>query len=483
MQVEKSSLLYESLASEIAAMIASGAIKSGDKLPSIRKLSNQRDVSLSTVIQAFRVLEDRGLIEARPQAGFFVRRASIGRSEPALSAPSCAPCEVEIDELRWQILHMSQRGEGATLGCAAIDPDLFPTQQLQRLLSSVARRYPRMIGTYTFPPGNIQLRRQIARRSLEWGGQLRPDDLIITNGCIEALNLCLRAVTKPGDVVAIESPAYFGLLQQLESYKLKALEIPTHPKTGISLEALELAMRTSDIKAVVLVPNFSNPLGSLMPDENKKRLVDMLATRRIPLIEDDIYGDFHFGEQRPRPAKAFDTTGNVLYCSSFNKVLAPGFRVGWVAPGRFHGSIQNLKMISSMATPELLQLTLAQFVESGGYDHHLRKLRRAVSGQVQKYADAVCRYFPPDTRLAIPQGGYVLWLELARGFDSIALLRKSIAENIPFAPGALFSANQNEYRHCLRLNCGVHWSPAVEAAIRRLGELAAALQPHTEAMH
>ncbi|MBB5017889.1 DNA-binding transcriptional MocR family regulator [Chitinivorax tropicus] len=472
MTVEKSGLLYESLASEIAGMIASGAMKSGDKLPSIRKLSSQRDVSLSTVIQAFRVLEDRGLIEARPQAGFYVRRPAIHWREPAITQPAATPCEVEIDELRWQILYLSQRGEGAALGCAAIDPDLFPNQTLQRILSSTARRHARMIGSYAFPPGNAQLRRQIARRSFEWGGLLRPDDLVITNGCIEALYLCLQAVTRPGDVVAIESPAYFGLLQQLESFKLKALEIPTHPVTGISLDALEMAMRTSDVKAVVVVANFSNPLGSLMPEENKRKLVELLAERDIPLIEDDIYGDFHFSDQRPRPAKAFDTTGNVLYCSSFNKVLAPGFRVGWVAPGRYYATVQNLKMISSMSTPELLQLTLAQFVESGGYDHHLRKLRRSVEGQLHKYADTILRYFPSGARLTVPQGGYVLWIEFPRGFDSVALLRRSIVEDIPFAPGVLFSASQDAYGHCMRINCGLRWSAKVEAALQRLGDLA-----------
>ncbi|WP_249383944.1 PLP-dependent aminotransferase family protein [Chitinivorax sp. B] len=483
MSMEKSGLLYESLASEIAGMIASGAMKTGDKLPSIRKLSNQRDVSLSTVIQAFRVLEDRGLIEARPQAGFFVRRPLNQWREPTISQPPTVPCEVEIDELRWQILYLSQRGEGAGLGCAAIDPELFPNQALQRILSSTARRHARMIGSYAFPPGNPQLRRQIARRSLEWGGQLRPDDLIITNGCIEALNLCLQAVTRPGDVVAIESPAYFGLLQQLESFKLKALEIPTHPVTGISLDALELAMRTSDVKAVVVVSNFSNPLGSLMPDEHKRRLVELLANRRVPLIEDDIYGDFHFGDQRPWPAKAFDTSGNVLYCSSFNKVLAPGFRIGWVAPGRYYAAVQNLKMISSMSTPEILQLTLAQFVESGGYDHHLRKLRRSVEGQLHKYAETVLRYFPSGTRLTVPQGGYVLWLEFPKGFDSVALLRKSIVEDIPFAPGALFSANQDAYRHCLRINCGLRWSAKVEAVLQRLGDLAREQLAHHTVSH
>lgn len=462
--------LYESLAAEIAKMITAGVIKSGEKLPSIRKLSSQRDVSLSTVMQAFRVLEDRGLIEVRPQAGFFVRRQLL-RQVPKTSTPPAQPIPVAIDDVRRRILQESQSGQGVALGCALIDRELFPNMALQRLLSGLTRRQPDLIGSYAFPPGRIELRRQLARRSLEWGGELDPEELVITSGCIEALHLALRAVTQSGDVVAIESPVYYGILNLLEALGLKAMEIPTHPQTGMSVEALELATRSGEVKAVLVVANYGNPLGSLMPDDNKRRMVQLLAERRIPIVEDDIYGDFYHGTERPTPLKGFDRSGNVLLCSSFSKMLAPGFRVGWVAAGRYSRQVERLKSITTMSTPEILQLTLAQFIEAGGFDHHLRRLRRACVDQVHLMFDAVCRYFPAEAKVSLPQGGYVLWIELPPQVDAVRLLQQAIAEGISFAPGVLFSSTPGQYANCLRLSAGDRWRPEVEQAIKRLGEL------------
>lgn len=466
----ESAHLYETLAGEIAHMITAGVIKSGERLPSIRKLSTQRDVSLSTVIQAFRVLEDRGLIEVRPQAGFYVRRQAL-RALPRTSQPSTLAAPVAIDEVWRRLLRDSQSGQGVALGPALLDPALYPNQALQRLLASISRREPQLIGSYAFPPGRSELRRQLARRSLEWGGDLDPDELVITSGCIEALHLSLRAVTRPGDVVAIESPAYYGLLQLLESLGLQAMEIPTHPVEGMSIDALELATRSGAVKAVLVVANFGNPLGSLMPDDNKRRLVELMAERQIPVIEDDIYGEFYFGNERPRPLKAFDRAGNVLYCSSFSKMLAPGFRVGWVAAGRFQRQVEVLKSTTTTATPELLQLTLAHYIEGGGFDHHLRRLRRACASQLHRMHEAVCRHFPADAKVGLPQGGFVLWIELPPQIDCVALLRTALADDISFAPGVLFSSTPDQYRNCLRLSSGIGWTPAVEQGIRRLGEL------------
>lgn len=462
--------LYESLAAEIANMISAGVIKSGEKLPSIRKLSTQRDVSLSTVMQAFRVLEDRGLIEVRPQSGFFVRRQAL-RQAPKTTTPPAQPMPVAIDDVRRRILQESQSGQGVALGAALIDPELFPNQALQRLLSGITRRQPELIGSYAIPPGRIELRRQLARRSLEWGGELDPEQLVITSGCIESLHLALRAVTQPGDVVAIESPVYYGILNLLEALGLKAMEIPTHPQHGMSVDALELATRNGGVKAVLVVANYGNPLGSLMPDANKQRLVQLMAERGIPVIEDEIYGDFFHGNERPTPLKGFDRHDNVLLCSSFSKMLAPGFRVGWVAAGRYQRRVEALKAITTMSTPEMLQLTLAQFMEAGGFDHHLRRLRRACVDQVHLMFDAVCRYFPAEARVSLPQGGYVLWIELPQQVDAVQLLQLAIAEGISFAPGVLFSSTPGQYANCLRLSAGGRWRPEVETAIRRLGQL------------
>ncbi|MEN9658359.1 MAG: hypothetical protein RL571_1824 [Pseudomonadota bacterium] len=469
-QRRKTETLYFQLAGELAQAIQSGVLQLGEKLPSIRKLSAQRQVSLSTVMEAYRELEDRGLIEARPQSGFYVQKHRNGFSAPELTQPPQQARQVVVDPM-WLPATLARLHDiKIDFGFAILAPALFPNQQLQRLLAQVTRHSPELIADYGRPAGDVELRRQIARRALNWGGQFEAEEILITQGAIEALNLCLRAVTQPGDVVAIESPAYFGLLQILESFQLKALEIPTHPQTGISIEALELATRSDEVKACVLLPNFSNPLGSLMPDENKKRLVELLAERHIPLIEDDLYGEFYYKGDRPRPAKAFDKEGNVMLISSFTKTVAPGFRIGWVVAGRHHQKVEQLKFINTFSNAMPLQRTIAKFLESGGYDHHLRRLRRACFDQVMLAVAAIERFFPSDTRLHVPQGGYVFWIELNAVVDTLLLLQHALREGISFTPGPLFSPSHS-YRNCLRICCNEPWGARHDHAIERLGEL------------
>jgi DNA-binding transcriptional MocR family regulator len=292
---------------------------------------------------------------------------------------------------------------------------------------------------------------------------------------MEALNLCLRAVAKPGDVIAIESPAFYGTLQVIESLGMRALEIPTDPRNGIVLDALASALRRQKIRACLFVLNFSNPLGSCMPDTDKKALVELLARREIPLIEDDIYGDLYFAERRPRTAKAYDRQGLVLLCSSFSKTLAPGYRVGWTAPGRFKLQVESLKFTSSMATTTAPQMAIADFLQSGGYERYLRKIRRILMTQVQQMSNAVGRYFPAGTKVTRPQGGYVIWVELPHGVDSLELHRRALAQKISIAPGPIFSAKQ-KYKNFIRLSCGLPWSEKIDGAVRKLGELIRKLQ-------
>ncbi|WP_029770757.1 PLP-dependent aminotransferase family protein [Pseudogulbenkiania sp. MAI-1] len=465
--------LYEQVADEIAATIASGTLKPGERLPSLRSMKQRRQVSMSTVQEAFSVLEDRGLIEARPQSGYFVRRR-LPSAPPACSTPQPQALPVVTNPLMWRFLRYVASGSDLGFANAVPAPELFAVGSLQSKLNQVARRRPELLSGYGRSDGLPELRRQIARRTVDWGQALEVDDILISNGCIEALNLCLQAVTRPGDVVAIESPCYFGLLQLLEARGLKGLEIPTDPLHGMSLDALDLATRTGDVKAVIVVSNFSNPLGALLPEDTKRRMVEMLAERGIPLIEDDIYGEFYFGRERPLPAKAFDRSGNVLYCASFTKQAAPGMRVGWVAGGRFHAELQMRKFSLTFCTPPLLQAVMAEFLAAGGFDRHMRQLRRALRSQVSATIDLVTRHFPAGTKLAEPQGGFLLWLELPPGGDCLALFDAALAEGIGFAPGPLFSPC-GEYGRCLRLSCGMPLTPERVVALKRLGELACRL--------
>ena len=471
METEPSSVLYESVAGDISALIHSGTLAAGARVPSVRRMSRQRRVSISTVLQAYQVLENRGLIEARPQSGYYVRAMLRPPEEPAISKPPRSPQLVGVHALVSRVLEAGRQADIVPLGAAFPSAELVPTAKLQRIVSSVARRAPQALSTYGLPPGREELRRQIALRARDWGASLTADDIIITHGCIEAVNLCLRAVAKPGDVIALESPTYFGLLQIIESLGMKALEIPTHPRNGISLEALALAIEREKVKACIVMPNVSNPLGSTMPDAAKKRLVRLLAGHDIPLIEDGVYSALHFSPTPAFAAKAYDKKGTVMLCSSFTKTFAPGLRVGWVAPGRYHAQVQMLKFISSVGVSDLLQLTIAEFLEHGGYDRLMRALRRTYAHQLERVAHAVCRYFPRETKVTRPSGGYVLWVEMPAGVDSVDLYRLALKEGIGVAPGPMFSAS-NRYRNCMRVNCGVPWSDRFERALARIGTLA-----------
>jgi DNA-binding transcriptional MocR family regulator len=462
--------LYEQVAVRIATFIDRGTLRPGERIPSVRKFSAQLRVSISTVVQAYLLLEDRGLIEARPQSGFYVKlRARDLPPEPKPSNPSLSATKVGVADLVAKVFEAARNPDVVPFATAIPSPDLLPTRQLNGIMAWVARHKGEQGMNYDFPPGNEALRRQVARRSLDWGCSLSPDEIVTSCGTMEALNLCLRAVAQPGDTIAIESPTFYGILQA--SLGMKALEIPTHPRDGINLEALDHAIKKNKVKACLVIPNFNNPLGSCMSDQNKKQLVEMLGRREIPLIEDDIYGDIYFGAVRPKVAKAFDKNGMVLLCSSFSKTIAPGYRVGWTAPGRFKLQVEHLKSMNTVATATLPQMAVARFLESGGYDRHLRKLRKALAAQVQRVTLAISQYFPEGTRVTRPTGGFVLWVELPKQVDSVDLYRKALEKKISIAPGPIFSAKE-KYQNFIRLSCGQPWSNKLEQALMTLGQLA-----------
>ena len=470
--------LYHQLADQIHELIRAGTLRAGDRVPSVRRLSNQQRVSVSTVLQAYQRLEDIGVIEARPQSGYYVRRTSAVVQEPEPSRPPKRAFNLEVNDLTEAVLRYAVDPDVVAFGSACPAPELFQLERVRRVLSSNARRDRDALGRYGLPPGTERLRRAVARRALEWGCRIDHRDLVTTTGCMEAINLCLRAVTKPGDLVALESPTYYGFLQILQLLGLRALEIPTHPRTGISLEALELALAEHPVKAVLVMPNVSNPIGASMSEVSKKRLVELLAQNEVPLIEDHIYADLHFGMPAPRAAKAYDRSGNVMLCGSFSKTLSPGLKVGWIAPGRWRDRLRLLKFVASGGQNELVELAVAELLESGGYERSLRSLRRRFEAQVDYARDVIAESFPRGTRVTRPSGAYIVWVELPKGCDSVALFQALIERRITIAPGPMFSASQR-YRNCLRLSLGQPWTARHERALREVGRLARELAGQT----
>ncbi|MFK4075085.1 GntR family transcriptional regulator MpaR [Ectopseudomonas khazarica] len=466
---------YEKFADEIAELIRTGVLGPGEKVPSVRHASRTYGVSPSTVFQAYYLLEDRGLIQARARSGYFVREhAKRPLHEPELTSHAAHTTDVDVSELVFSVLASLKDPHTVPFGSAFPSPDLFP---LPRLAKSMAHALP-MLSPHEIiadmTAGNADLRRQIALRYMVSGVMLPMEELVIGNGAMEALNLCLQCVTQPGDLVAIESPTFYACLQVLERLQLKAVEIPVHPREGIDLSALEQSLEQLPIKACWFMSSLQNPLGASMSEAKKQALYELLVKHQVPLIEDDVYAELYFGSHPPKPVKSFDREGLVMHCSSFSKSLAPGYRIGWVAGGRYAEQIARLKLMTTISPSVPAQAALADYLQHGGYDRHLRKLRHALEMQQSAMLASAARHFPASTRVTRPAGGYFLWFEFPERLDSLQLLRLALAQGISLAPGPIFSASQG-FRHCARLNYGHAWNARSEQAMEVLGRLVAGL--------
>lgn len=472
---------YQQVADRLTRMIEEGVFGPGTAAPSVRKLSRQWKVSITTILKAYYLLEARGLLVPRPRSGFYVsNRLPSAPPEPALSDPDPDPSTVGMRELITRIvLRDTLNPKLIQLGAAHPAMEQTATRHLNRLMTSAARRMGDRSGLYMTPAGNRPLRQQIVQHAMEGGCSLDSEEIVITSGCGEAVSFCLQAACKPGDTVAVESPICFDVFQYLENLGLKALEIPTHPRDGISLEALRFALENNSVQACLVISNFNNPLGSCIPDDHKKALVALLESQDIPLIENDIFGDIHFSAKRPLSAKAFDTKGLVMWCGSFSKTLSPGLRVGWAVAGRYRPTVAWLKYSTSLATATLPQVAVAAFMAEGGYRQHLRRIRRVYRQRVADLRRAVIRFFPTDIRVTDPAGGYLLWIELPEAVDSLKLYRKALEEGMAITPGHLFSTG-DRYRNFIRLNAA-NWSDEALPAIRRLGNVVAGMARGGEA--
>jgi DNA-binding transcriptional MocR family regulator len=461
--------LYLKVARKLEGQIQQGAFAIGDQIPSVRQLSQQHRVSVSTVLQAYFWLEGKGWIEAKPKSGFYVRGASESASPVPVCKPDpCKPTPVTSSELIADLLQASRRTVKVSFGAAFAD--ILPTNQVNSIVRRISRRAPSHAATHEHAPGSWPLRQQIARRSVAAGCSFLPEDITVTCGALEGLNLALRAVGKPGDVVATESPTFFNILQAVESLGMKAIEIPTDCETGMNLELLERALKNHRISAYIAITNCHNPLGYVLSDRKKQALVELLDRYDVALIEDDVYGDLAFAPQRPRLAKSFDRTGRVIVCGSFSKTISPGLRLGWVHSERYQSRIAQLKLITNIASPSLSEAVVTEFLESGAYDRNVRHMRVLFEQQVRTYRNAVSKYFPEGTAISRPMGGYVLWIELPKYVDSITLYHAAMKEGIGISPGPIFTAT-GKFRNYMRLNCGLKWSDEVDRAILKLGKL------------
>ncbi|WP_269503017.1 aminotransferase-like domain-containing protein [Burkholderia sp. IMCC1007] len=463
---------YAELAQTIADAIRRGDLAAGARIPTVRSACRAYRVSPSTVFRAYYTLESEGLITARARSGYFVANVHDDRVRSADDVPrKPAVAETVKEEALFRLVDSLKCDDIVPLGSAFASYTLFPMSSLWRYVAAAARGMDRAKLLAGLPPGHEALRRQIARRYLNAGGSLPMEEIVITTGASEALTLCAQALTRPGDIIAIERPAFPAVLQAVQRLHLKAVEIPVDPRTGLDLDALADALAMHPVRACWFMTSFHNPTGATLSDERKRALIDLLASHDVPLIEDDVFGELHFGPTPTRPAKLYDDSGRVLHCGSFSKCLAPGFRVGWVAAGRYARQVHAVKNAAAPAADVPAQLALSSYLRSGGYDRFLRRLRRNLAAHQAQMLAAVRAYFPPGTEVFAPSGGYFLWIELPPRVDALRLFGDAMDNGVSLAPGPIFSST-GAFRRYVRLNYGRPWTPAVENAMQTIGTLA-----------
>ncbi|MCV9927156.1 PLP-dependent aminotransferase family protein [Flavobacterium sp. LS1R49] len=469
--MKNANYLYLQFADRIERQIKSGLFNVGDKLPSIREICAETGYSMSTVSKAYYEMESRSLIESRPQSGYYVSNISSRTiPEPTPSTPIISCANIEREDLI-DLVYGSMMDKNVTmLSLGFPSNELLPIAKLNKGMVQAMRQFPNSGTGYDEVQGNLNLRKEIARWSFTWGGTLTEDDVITTPGCIGAISHCLMTLTKPGDTIITESPVYFGILQLAKSLGLYIMELPTNMTTGIELDALKKALSTKKIKLCLLMSNFSNPSGSMMPVEHKKEVVRLMEHYNVPLIEDDIYGDLYFGTSRPTNCKTYDESGIVLCCNSVSKSLAPGYRVGWVSPGKFKKEILRTKLYHTISCPTITHEVVADFLKNGRYENHLRKIRQILHHNSINYINTILESFPAGTKVSQPQGGFFLWLELDKKIDTAVFYQLAMKHNISIAPGRIFSF-QEQFCNCMRLSFGLPWSNELRESIQMLGML------------
>ena len=443
----------------------------GERIPSIRKMSQLQSISPMTVMKAYEQLELDGWIFAKPQSGYFVAPHYNQLSPTSLPQPQVVNQSININRHVFEVMKGIKQPDVIPFGSAFPDPTLFPVPALGRRLSRAVKTMPYDSGITDLAPGCESLRRVISQRYVKAGINVSTDQVVITSGATEALGLGLAAVTQPGDMVAIESPAFYGALQAIERLHLRAVEIPVCPVKGLDTEALASCLERYPIKACWLMSNFQNPTGMSLAPERQRAVYELLAAKHVVILEDDVYGELYFGECKPPCFKSIDSEGAVIHCGSFSKSLAPGFRVGWALPGRFTQQVTELQFMSTLSAPVPNQHAIVSYIKEGRYESHLRQLRRTLLTRQQQMREAINLLFPSGTSVSKPDGGYFLWVELPFDVDSSALLTLLLERyRISIAPGTLFSTGK-QYRHCIRINTSYELTAKNYEALRTLARL------------
>lgn len=461
---------YLRLVEAIEDQIVSGALSTGDKLPSLRRMNKAHNVSIATILKAMDYLSGKGYIQSEEKKGYFITYDHAYFDHHDLVSEPSAPEDFENFEqvLKKVFLHYDLNCK-VDFSVAVPSKDLLPVNRLKKAVIETMHQSSDAKSMYQPIFGNEELRKLIAQRSVISGTNLNLDEIVTTNGGTSAIGYALKVCSKPGDIIVTESPLCFGILQLAKTMDMKVREVRTSANTGIVLDDLEQVLRSGGVSAIVTVTNFGNPLGYYMPDNKKKALVDMARKYKVTLIEDDPFGDLYYASKHPSTCKQYDETGEVIYCSTFSKTLVPGFRVGYVAGGKYTEAIAKTQLYHTISANSLTHSVVAKFLETGSYDRYLNQLRKILQSNLAKFSEAIKKYFPAGTKLVKPRGGSCLWIQLDECINTLALFEICEEKGVRFVPGRLFSLG-NQYNNCLKIAFAVKWSQEVERGLRTIGE-------------
>lgn len=462
---------YRAIADEVIVEIERGGMGAGDKLPSLRDACARWRVSLITAKGAYRLLEQRGYIESRPQSGYYVLPQEVQTPPAPYAARTGVASPNEELRIITQIIGTNSPDGLRALGAAIPGAELLPLRTLTRYASRIGRAFAPHIGEYGTPAGSQRLREEISRYYRSLGARVLPQDLVIHNGALDAITTTLRSITRAGDTIVLESPTYYLFMHAAAALHLRVITVPHIPHEGIDLVRLESVLRSHAIKALVIIPNFHNPTGSLLSISAKEKLVRLAERHNTLIIEDDVYGDLAFSGDRPPPLLALDRKDRVIHCSSVSKVLGPGLRVGWSISRALRPAIEQARFLESIASPVLPQEVVAEFLSCEGLKRHRMLMSKKLSANAELYHSALHQALPAGSRITRPQGGFLLWIELPRGADTTALFHSLASKRTGLTPGILFG-NDREAKRFFRLSFGAPFSPQAHQAIHRIGEAA-----------
>jgi len=445
--------LYQQLITQIQKQIHSGVLRPGQALPSIRELASQKSVSRNTVIQAYEHLAEMGLVASKDRTGFYVL-SPVPREDRIGLVDNLMPSTPRRDHLALSVVRSAASRLLAPLGSAHPSGEFPALQHFRRIYNRqqrLARKEEVRLTQYEVPPGHAGLRQQLARHMTRSSALVDPDEIIITNGCQEALSLALQTVVKPGEIVAVEAPSFYGTLQCIEVLGMQIIEIPADPVQGMNLDLLQQALQRWSIKAVLINPTFNNPQGHVMTEASAKRLLEMTRPYDLPIIEDDVFGDISYEKSRPRSVRSWDREGRVLLCSSLSKSLDSDLRLGWVAAGRYSEQLCYRKYVTTMAGRGQLQAAAADFLAGNRFARHLKQIARCYEERRDLTLDTITRQIPGISLVNTPRGGFHCWLELPGNVSSTRLYTELMKQGISTAPGSLFGT-QGQFDNFLRIN-------------------------------